>query len=497
MFFDKSSEKSFDLTTLNDIPDFQCLLSETRYFSIDELSRNIFCQKPIESIERDVSNGLLINIDKKEINNNFFSRICSLSSNNSSIWKLASNIQQSKKTKIDSGDFIRFGNQIVKMRLKSSDEHLTDFLMKVNEDVFEEITFKQPLKTRKLDRNLECRFCLENERTNDAFLSDLCSCSDTMPTHTSCFLKWIEHNTKPKFFRDLRFYDLTCIYCEICLAKFPRFVKIDKQKKPFLSLLIEGTTEFITFQVFENDSSKIKGIVLIALDGCDNFKIPVGRSEVNILRFHDKSIFEGHAHFLWRKKLIYLINGNQKFGTFVKKEENKILLRKSDNHVFTFGKTAFIIHLNYFLKKCQCEKFYVPRNPISSNDAPSKLSIILPKIKIPQYIRPDNGPYLLSERVQRPIRSNFDLDQNQMTKNQNSSFKKVESQNNLNNNKIEHFYPQIDISDYQVSTSRQIVQSNNITVLPHIISANARHFLKPGYETNKVFLSDFEKTWGK
>lgn len=338
------------------------MVRESRVVGERVAGDGVGCQE--ESGLPDIRSGLQIHIDRKNYDKNAIFSAGQERPDSTGLWQLASDELKVAKTRIRSGDFVRFGSQLIQARIKPAKTDYSSFVAAIHQDVFQQppASSKASYPTRS-SNSFECRFCLEGSRPGAPLLFDICACSASMPVHYPCLAKWLKCIVKPQKCRDLIFFDLSCINCDVCKQRYPMTVRSGSEEHYLLDLTQAFTTFFVSFLIFDYKTSRVKGLVLVDLSCSKKHRITVGKSEKNVLRFLNPTVKEDHAYFQWKNEALFLVNQDFEFGSF-RKVTGGFPIDQCDEQVFWVDGLFFTVHLNHFLKKCCCDKRRLPINPL-------------------------------------------------------------------------------------------------------------------------------------
>lgn len=224
-----------------------------------------------------------------------------------------------------------------------------------------------------------CRICFERESDSKPFTPELCKCKN-MPVHVHCLRTWMSNKIQQTNFKNMCYYDITQLSCEVCHEHISPMVTVKGQEVFLVSINILNQNDIVVFEVFELSRDKIKGILVVdfSIPGEKN-EVILGRSEDCDILFKDVSISRKHAKFVWKNGQLFVFNIESKFGT-VRRVDGRCPIAECKNRRFVIDKFLIAFHMTTGKKRCKCvrkAKYKVIMNPIDSN--PMLLRIDPPK----------------------------------------------------------------------------------------------------------------------
>ena len=258
----------------------------------------------------------------------------------------------------------------------------------------------------------QCRICLEYETSTMKFMSDVCKCK-SMPVHFNCLKNWMTTKVQTTNFKNMIYYDITQLACEVCKERLPPIVQVDNKDMFLVNITLKETKDVIILEVFELLRERIKGILVIDFNLSDKTEILLGRSEDADVMFKDVSISRNHAKFVWKNGNFYIFNIDSKFGT-VKRESSKIGFHDLINKKFVVDKFVLAFHVGKNKKICKCAKkqgYRFFENPIDNNRQLFKF-----EVKIPQEINPIKGLTAIDSTKEEKKLVKQEMGQSQVTK---------------------------------------------------------------------------------
>lgn len=366
----KSVDGALSLSSVYEHPTLNCILTEGRFIKTSENDvSDVICTSYETS--KDPLAGLKLSIDFERLEGNYLQyNGPDTDELTEGLWMMAGDEFKKSKTTIESGDFLRFGKQIVQLRIKPASMSYEEHLALIHKDiarVHKVPVERPPVQVRAGTLGRECRFCLENATALNPLLHDLCACTATMPVHPTCLANRLRHITKPQKYRDLLFFDLSCLTCEICKERYPLTIATPIGVRPLLDLSQQLTQHYMTLLILDCHSQKVKSMVLIDLGKKDSLKVTIGKSDANVLRFLHPTVKENHAFLKWKNGVLTLVNTNNDFGSF-KRVSGKLSLLDCDENVFWAKNNLYIIHMNSASKQCECPRQNVLFNPLSKEE---------------------------------------------------------------------------------------------------------------------------------
>lgn len=308
---------------------------------------------------------------------NFIQDVDSKNLYSEGIWRILENDDNDFSESLEQNDHLRLGRQIMRVakifsevepksnekQQKSNENEKSLFYTFKNQNTNTSI---EKMKQENMGddiwkesiRNMNtfvCRICLEKETPENEFLPDICQCKN-MPVHINCFRNWMSKKTETNNFKNMKYYDLSQLKCDVCNKNIPAIIKIDGKEIFLVNILIENTKNMVILEIFQLGSERLKGILVINFDGAETSEILLGRSSDCDILFKDVSISRNHAKFVWKQGKFYVFNNkSSKFGT-VKKVKEKLYFSDCKDQKFVIDKFLFIFHINKKKKLCKCFK---------------------------------------------------------------------------------------------------------------------------------------------
>lgn len=250
------------------------------------------------------------------------------------------------KKELKKGDTIRFGKQTMTLKVlnhpvgKHKSKMKKEEALKVGSQSANELSLLQ-------SSSLECRICLERQAPENPFVH-LCECSKSMPMHLGCIKMWLHKKTEPTMRKNMVFYDIKDIKCEVCNHDYPLVAKLNGVDIALFTTTADSARPYASFEVHEINTVKVKNVVVVYLD-VPKFKLSVGRSATNNFIFTDISVSRKHAEFIGKSGKIYIRDSGSKFGSHLEFQDMPIV----------FNRQPILL---------QMEKFYLKLHPHKRKD---------------------------------------------------------------------------------------------------------------------------------
>lgn len=374
-----------------------------RYYFVNKYADNDF--------SRDLRKFKLMlgNVNHEE---NFLSTVSTEPNASTRIWIAIQSQEMNEVTKVEEGDFVRFGRQVVRISkifgIKRNTLNRPVYGNSSRADPLQQVRRQaEALLTNSINRSGNqsnvrmsdvpcCRICLEPESTSRPFDKDMCLCSARMPAHFACLVQWLNRKCEVVMQGKFSYYDLERLKCDICKQAYPLQVKFQGQDVNIIDIKPPANKTGMMLEVYKHNTGKIIGIYIIEFDE----KVPIvtiGRTSESDLRFNDASVSRNHSKLVMSNGEFFAIDLGSKFGTCRLASDNFPLV-KAEGRVFLIDKFKLTFHILRTRKHCECFKKGYPflTNPI---DNVPLLAIADEDIEIPLRMGQSNdSPSLLDPR---------------------------------------------------------------------------------------------------
>ena len=333
-------------------------------------------KKIIFDFYNDSTNGFLVSPDK------------TLSSVER-IWLLLQSPKPIKQNIVSEGDVFRFGRQVVrvsKFLINESEKHDIDKLKLIS---------NIPLSSRGSSSIQSCRICLEPETVNNPFDRNLCLCSQNLPAHFICLVKWLRKKIEQKKVGNTTFYDSEKLICDICKTPYQSVINFQGNKINLLNAFPEPSNDGVLIELIGLNGVDIKGIYLIEWSRNSRDSITIGRTSKNTIRINDASISRTHAILCWHSNQLHVFDQDSKFGT-CRMLPARVPFRELVGMPLVFDKYRLDFHVLENGKLCGCFKEgSIFTNPI--NNMPELVErdrdLVDQQVSIESIVHNNNGPY--------------------------------------------------------------------------------------------------------
>ena len=291
------------------------------------------------------------------------------------VWSLVSENWQRSQSQIENQDIFKLGRQVLQFLLFSStniNQNLNllfdrlfpespttkndfDFISAFAGPDFEYESSLRSSHGSTNDQKSVCRICLEHERPAKQFARNICRCSNSMPVHAVCLLKYTRLRCRPITSKNYTYYDLNHTTCDLCKETYPKFLVVDQKKVPLLHFTTPNSRNFVAILVYQLETSKVRHLVFADLEFAFEKSMSVGRAGHCDIRFLDNSVSDFHARILFKSGRVFMLNVDQKFGT-LKKITKRLKMEQVDNKVLVIGKCSIMFHVITPNQSCACLK---------------------------------------------------------------------------------------------------------------------------------------------
>ena len=260
------------------------------------------------------------------------------------------------------GEVIKLGRveyKVREIRVKSSendgfvtmtaDEENFDCMSKLPNDEIFDVT--EQVNQNKENKNLTCRYCFQNEISNDEIdnlLINPCDCKGSSGmVHLICLMNWIQYKIISKTSSNIATYQWKKLQCEVCTHNWPRNIKYKNKVKGLISvekpdipyIIIEKQNTDISENDKNGNSSTAKGNNLSLIVATDNNPVKLGRGHHCDLRISDISVSRIHAFLKFENNQFLIFDNDSKFGTLIKLEKPYEV--QTDKAAVQIGRTVF------------------------------------------------------------------------------------------------------------------------------------------------------------
>jgi hypothetical protein len=317
---------------------------------------------------------------------NFLSSVNEPITPSTKVWISIESEMHDSETKINLGDHLRFGRQVVRVakifRLnKQNPERMTTLPNQTPGQ--NPITNSPGLNTQKnrkidgvlnqLNNNLKesdligCRICLEPETFDRPFEREMCSCSINMPAHFDCLKQWLQKKCEAVKTGRITYYDIDKLKCDICKQVYRPIVYLNGKEFNLLDIQPSPKKPALLLEVIKSSNNTVSGLYLIEIDEKISNVITIGRTGKTDLRFNDASVSRNHANIVWSFDEFYVMDLKSKFGS-CKLLNDRISFFQTDNKKFLIDKYMFTFHVMRTKKHCECFKKGLPfiTNPLDN-----------------------------------------------------------------------------------------------------------------------------------
>ena len=217
-----------------------------------------------------------------------------------------------------------------------------------------------------------CRICLEKEdKEKNPFEKNLCSCSEKNPAHIKCLLIWLQKKCWKKLRnKQISYYDLSTLKCDLCLKSYPETVLYKNQKKTVFEIEMDFKKDFILFEILDIETGKKKGIYYIEPENEKYKFFTIGRNEKSLIKLEDNSVSINHSYLHYSNSNWFFIDRSSKHGTLKKVKDNYVIEKYNFCNQYVIDKFCFEFHKFFTEKNCKNCKFVFNKNDIDpfSND---------------------------------------------------------------------------------------------------------------------------------
>ena len=330
---------------------------------------------------------LMIHLSTEKEPGNYIEAIDAKMLYNHGVWRILENEDGDYSEPLEQNEHIRLGRQIIRVakiigdkpspnnphdsRASTSLKYISygqTTLDYPNVESFRKVESSRGQSFKNINVPL-CRICLDCHSEANQFAPDLCKCKN-MPVHLSCLRSWMSTKIQTTNFKNMSYYDITQLSCEVCKFNIPPIISVNNVDVFLVNINIKEAKNLVVLEVFELSRERIKGILVIYFTVGEKTEILFGRSDDCDILFKDVSISRNHAKMVWKNGKFYIFNIESKFGT-VKRVVGKLDLADCRNQKFVIDKFLFTFHLMKGKKSCKCFKIMgtnFKTNPIDRND---------------------------------------------------------------------------------------------------------------------------------
>lgn len=368
---------------------------ELSHFHLTE-SRILFLNPQMNDVESNLcyeknsyTDGLrkvLVHFSTNNEPGNFVEALDTKNLYNHGLWRILENEPDDYSEPLFKNDYFRIGRQIIRvakifndpsqnskskvpqtapsLKYLSYGEHPDAFAGGVEESQAEGVSNKDNGVLQ------QCKICLETETTSNKFVNDLCKCKN-MPVHFGCLKSWMSTKIQTSNFKNMTYYDITMLACEVCHERIPPMFTVNGQEVFLLNIHLKETKDVVILEMFELTREKIKGVLIVDFSSSSKSEVSLGRSEDSDVMFKDISVSRNHARLVWRNRQLFVFNVDSKYGT-VRRENGQVPLGKFIGNKFVIDKFVIAVHVNRNKKVCKClqnNKVKFSDNHVDNNKA--------------------------------------------------------------------------------------------------------------------------------
>jgi hypothetical protein len=343
-----------------------------RYYFVNKYADNEF-SKDLRKFKL-----MLGNVNHAE---NYLSCIGNENSASAKIWIPIQSQELNEFTKIEEGDFVRFGRQVVRIAkifgikrntLRSGNPNLSraDPVQQARRQAEALLSNSNNRSGNQSNIRMSdvvcCRICLEPESTSRPFDKDMCLCSPRMPAHFDCLVKWLNRKCEVAVQGKFSYYDLERLKCDICKISYPPQVKFQGQDVTIIDIKPPANKTGIMLETYKKETGQVSGVFILEFDEKSPV-VTVGRTSESDLRFNDASVSRNHSKFVMFNGEFYVLDFGSKFGTCKKAPDNFPLIQ-AEGRVFLIDKFKLTFHVLRTRKHCDCFKKGYPflTNPLDN-----------------------------------------------------------------------------------------------------------------------------------
>jgi len=337
------------------------------------------------------------------------------------IWTAIQSQEMNETTKIEEGDFLRFGRQVVRVskifgikrgtlgRSANPNSSRADPVQQVRRQA-EAIANNSANRSGQSNMRMSdvpcCRICLEPESTSRPFDKDMCLCSVRMPAHFDCLVQWLNKKCEVVTQGRFSYYDLERLKCDICKQVYSPQVRFEGKDVTIVDIKPPANKTGMMLELYKHSTGKITGVYVIEFDDKAS-TVTIGRTSES--RNHSKLVMaNGEFH---------AIDLGSKFGTCRVMPENYPLV-KAEGRVFLIDKFRLTFHVLRTRKHCECFKKGYPFSTNPLDNVPLLL-IADEDVEIPLRMNQNNDLPSISDP--RPILDEILRQRNATNLNRNSS----------------------------------------------------------------------------
>lgn len=393
-----SADGLFDFSQIKKLQSANSVITETRLIMSSEKDSQLAFHRLEDQVFLDSENPkMVLKLEPEEC---VLQTVGSGECYKEGIWSLMGEDSRSASAVLENSDLIRFGRQTVKF-LVSKVEKPNEILADINSAIFAQKTagfdFVNCYANDKLSNDMEvsitpsqtslgeannlCRVCMESERKNRPFVLNACACSEAMPLHADCLVKFVRYRCKPFHFKHYTYYDLTAASCDICKQRFPCFLNVNERVWPLLKFVYPTNSKFAALLVYKIGTSEVRHLLVIDLVKEADQTLTIGRGEGCAVKFSDPSVNLLHSQLTIRKNELRIANCDAVYGT-LKRVSKSVKLQQMDNKVLVIGPFSVLFHIVSFPGICQCLKREIGNlqiNPVKAIQKPTSLRSVGPE----------------------------------------------------------------------------------------------------------------------
>jgi hypothetical protein len=356
-------------------------LTESRIFSGNPKDSKFYFTKKFANNEFTSSlRKFKIILDPKDHQRNYLSNLTEEFTASKRLWMATEEEDLNEETRLQEEQMVRFGRQIIKIskiyRLKSSQMNKSKTLKNKNGSqnsipALTNRTTHRALSPQDVNlinsEQLTCRICLDAETIERPFETDMCLCSNNMPAHFDCLIKWLQKKCEQTSKGKATYFDLEKLKCDICKQAYKPIVSFRGEEINLLDIKPSDDKPAFLIEVYNTSGKTLKGVFFIQIDEKVSNIVSIGRTSKSDLRFNDASVSRNHAKLVWHQNDLYVVDMKSKFGTCRLMPSNFPLVQ-AENKKFLIDKFMVSFHVMLTKKHCLCFKkgFTFVTNPLDN-----------------------------------------------------------------------------------------------------------------------------------
>lgn len=350
----------------NQITSNDYFLSETRYIYANPATDRVFiCKSQVDVRKKPEFRRLSLNFYRDNGHRNYIENLTEGEHQTDQLWLHWPGLNHDVKSRLSEGDIFRFGRQMIRIRSiphqqpKSPEKDtLLNETIDVPAHLLEEEDAAQPNPMRPENyytNSTYCRICLDVETADNPFEKDLCHCSQHMPAHLKCIIKWMQKRAVKSASKDITVVDYKQVFCDVCKAKLPLFVKLQGKEYSIVNMNPESLESCLVIEVLDIHTSNTQELLLITVPAKGAKTFTIGREARSQIVMNDISVSRDHALLVFKDRSLYLVDKDSKFGT-LRLVTGAVDLEGANRKKFVIDKFMFEVHFIHERKTCECGK---------------------------------------------------------------------------------------------------------------------------------------------